>query len=208
MKYLAIDIGNVIVDMNFDSFLRELSMTLNISKDEAWNFLGRTQQLHDLGYTLIRDELRDHFKIRSEATIEKIMTEWNNTLSPNKGVISWLERLMDKGVNVALLSNMGFEHMKIMPDILGKKLYDNSVRYFSCEVGARKPSLIFYHTFLSLHPNFSGAVYLDDNEQNIETGGKFNLQPVLFDLFKMSSAENITAKIKEVELEILKRKTK
>lgn len=203
MNYLAIDIGNVIVDMDFTNFLKELSVALNISKDEAYYFLERSQQLHDLGLTLIKSELKDHFKIRSEATIDKIMNEWANTLTPNKTVISWLEGLIDKGVKIALLSNMGHEHYSIMRTLLGEKLYDNSVRYFSCNVGARKPSLIFYHTFLSLYPDYRGSVYLDDNGDNIGVGNQFGFRAIQFDLFKINPTE-VAGKVNEIEKEILK----
>lgn len=206
MQYLAVDIGNVILNMEFTKFLNELSTTLNISKEDSWSFLERTQQLHDLGYTLIRNELRDHFKIRSEETIERIMAEWNKTLTPNEGVISWLNGLMDRGVKIALLSNMGIEHFRIIKSLLGDKLYDGSIHFFSCEVGSRKPSYVFYHTFLSMHPEYKESVYLDDNEENTKTGSKFGLNSILFDLFKMSNQEAILAKIKEVEAEIFKTK--
>lgn len=197
-KYLALDIGNVVLDMNFERFLSVLSTTMNISKADAWSFLERTQKLHDLGYTMIRDEIRDHFKIHSEDTIEIIMSEWNKTLTPNLGVIQWVEMLLDKGVKIALVSNMGHEHLSVMDSLLGDKIHKGCIRFFSADVGARKPSLSFYHIFLSLYPEFKGALYLDDNELNIEVGLKFGLNSVAFDLSKMS-IEETTAKVKTIE---------
>ena len=198
-KYLALDVGNVVVDMKFDKFLNHLSTTLNISIQDAWSFLERTQKLHDLGYTMIRDEIRDHFKIRSEATVESIMKEWRGTLVAHPDVIAWAEKLLDAKVKIAFVSNMGYEHLQIIPSLLGDKLFNGCVPFFSAEVGARKPSLAFYHLFLSINPDFSGAVYLDDSEQNIAASTKFNLRPVLFDISKMDSRDTIKAKLQEVE---------
>ena len=201
-NYLALDVGNVVLDMNFDSFLSHLSKTLNISHKDAWSFLERTQKLHDLGFTLIRDEIRDHFKIHSEDLIEGIMESWSQTLQPNEGVIRWAESLLDRGVKIALVSNMGHEHLQIMRHKLGGRLYDESVRFFSAEVGARKPQMIFYHLFLSLYPDWKGSIYLDDNDQNVEAGAKFGLRSISFDLLKMGSAGAVSSRVLEIERDI------
>ena len=42
MKYLAVDLGNVICNVNFDRFTRKLSKTLNLTSEDVNYFLHRT----------------------------------------------------------------------------------------------------------------------------------------------------------------------
>ena len=61
MNYCCLDIGNVLVDVKFKEFLENLSRTLNITVEDAQYFMNRSQKLHDLGLTIMKDELKDHF---------------------------------------------------------------------------------------------------------------------------------------------------
>lgn len=174
MKYLATDLGNVICEVDFNFFIRELSKTINVSIEDVNYFLNRTQKLHDLGLTVIADELRDHFKIRSPVVIENLMTEWNKTVKTNNQMVSFLTNLLRSGdVKIALLSNIGVEHAGLMRKVLTEEVFDNSIRFFSCEVGARKPNYLYYKLFLDMNPEFKGCVYLDDRIENVASGFKF-----------------------------------
>lgn len=64
MNYVCLDVGNVLVHVDFQIFIRDLSKQLNITLEEAEYFMNRTHALHDMGLTKMADELRDHFKIK------------------------------------------------------------------------------------------------------------------------------------------------
>lgn len=187
MKYLALDIGNVICHVNFDNFKNKLSKTLNISTHDVDYFLNRTQRLHDMGLTEISDELRDHFKIKSSVIIDELMIEWTNTLTFNKefldGIYSKVDELGRKNITIALLSNIGFEHAKLIRSKWHlTSVLNDPIMFFSCEVGARKPSYLYYKTFLDMHPEFKGCLYVDDRKDNLKTGDKFGFKSRLFSL--------------------------
>jgi len=187
MKFLALDLGNVVVNVSFDAFIYKLSKTLNVSVDDVNYFLNRTQRLHDMGLTVISDELRDHFKIKSPAIVDELVSEWNKTVSINVQMVVTISQLIHhSNVKVALLSNIGFEHAAAMRELLTKDVYDHSIRFFSCNVGARKPSHLYYKTFLDTYPDFNGCLYLDDRIENIESGKKFGFdaQQFILDSFK------------------------
>jgi len=187
MKFLAIDIGNVICNVSFEAFINKLSKTINVSTDDVNYFLNRTQKLHDIGLTVISDELRDHFKIKSSALIDELMVEWNKTVSTNTYMVSVLRELIhEDNVKIALLSNIGLEHAAIMPELLTKDVHDPAVKFFSCHVGSRKPSHLYYKTFLDMYPEFKGCLYLDDRPENIATGANFglNVRHFALDSFK------------------------
>lgn len=193
MKYVALDIGNVICNVNFDSLLKDLSTTFNISIEDALYFLNRNQKLHDLGLTNMQKELNYHLHVVSQVTVERIMTHWNNSISANPAVVSMFNKMIvENDLQVALLSNIGHEHADMMPRILGQGgFFDNAIKHFSCDVGARKPTLLYYQSFLMEHPEFEGCVYVDDVQENLEAGRRFGFQPYYFALDKMDVGKEL-----------------
>jgi len=180
MKNLCLDIGNVLCKINFNPFIDLLSKYLNITREEVWYFLNRVQKLHDLGLTKMEDELKDHFKIKSPVIIEELIDAWGKTLIPNHHLIDCINECVEKeNIKIALLSNIGFEHAAWFDSNINIK---NSLKYFSCFVGARKPSFIYYQTFIQMHPQFKDSIYLDDNEDNLKSAVQFGLKSHYFNL--------------------------
>lgn len=176
--YLALDIGNVLVKVNFDQFIRETSLYLNLTKAEVFTFLERTQKLHDLGLTNIKEELKDHFHIKSEPAVESILKCWNKSLFLDNNILQYLIEF-SKTNHVAILSNIGNEHTIVVKEMFKDMNY---IEHFSCHVGARKPSNLFYQSFLIDHPEFKGCLYLDDIQANLDAGTKYKFKSVKFDL--------------------------
>lgn len=201
MNYVCLDIGNVLVHVDFSSFLNALSEQLNITLEEAEYFMNRTHALHDMGLTKMSDELRDHFKIRSPVIMKKLLDVWDSVLMPEFDMITKMCYLMDcKNLQVALLSNIGLEHSKVMSLILNLRgdFFNKCIKHLSCQVGARKPSKIYYQSFLAQHPKFRGAAYLDDLQENLEMGAQFGFRPYRFALTDLTYPIH-NDKLKEIE---------
>jgi len=209
-KFCAFDIGNVLVHSTFPEFLKKLSKQLNITLEEAEYFMNRTQKLHDLGCTKMADELRDHFKIRSSVTIDELIEEWKDVIKPDYFVLSWLDNLIKKhNLRVALVSNIGLEHAEQIGGLLSR-LYDPktnrwhdssfgaAIKHFSCFVGASKPSLLYYQSFLQLYPEFKGCVYVDDLQENLDASKQFGFKTYRFALTEMDDW-NFKAKMQGLE---------
>lgn len=180
MKNLCLDIGNVLCEVNLSEYINLLSLRLNISIKEVWYFLNRVQRLHDLGLTNLSDELRDHFKIKSDVVIDELNNEWNNALIPNKYLVDGINNLVSElNIEVALLSNIGYEHADLFNQTVNVK---SAIKHFSCFVGARKPTLLYYQSFLQQFPQFKNAVYVDDLKENLNTGSMMGLKPMHFTL--------------------------
>jgi FMN phosphatase YigB (HAD superfamily) len=192
MKYVALDIGNVLCHVDSKPFINNLSKTLNITLDEAGYFLHRTQKLHDLGYTVISDELRDHFKIKSQLIIDDLVKSWTNIVVPCLPVLEAFNKLTEShNLKVALLSNIGLEHAGMMEDILSHgDFFKNSIKHFSCYVGVRKPSFIYYQSFLMQYPEFKGCLYLDDLDENLRMGKTLGFDTFKFELDEYKFVEN------------------
>jgi FMN phosphatase YigB (HAD superfamily) len=203
MKYLAVDLGNVICRVNFTDFKKKLSKQFNVDMEYAEYFLNRTQRFHDSGLTNISDELRDFFNIKSSVVLAELMEEWNLTIQPDVAMISMLKDMIspknNEQVKVALLSNIGPEHANIMSLILTREVFDNSIRFFSCEVGARKPSYLYYKTFLDMYPEFKGCVYIDDRIENIEVGTEMGLNGIHFVLDQFCSGKDLADGIEKIK---------
>jgi len=199
MKYVAFDIGDVLCHCFEDKFLNAVSESANISIDDALRFFKRFWEHHDLGFTTIEDELKDKLNIKSEITIKKLTDIWMDTLVPNREMFQFLIQKMytyksiscskRTDLQVALLSNIGKEHAATLKEKFDNQtytcsfgLFDDCIKHLSFEVGARKPSLIYYQSFLSLHPEFTGCVYVDDREENLITAEKLGFHPFKFSL--------------------------
>lgn len=188
MNFVALDIGNVLVHVNFKPFVEALSKSLNITVEDAEYFMNRTCKLHDMGLTCMEDELKDHFHIKSQPTLKELLIIWNNSISTNftiyNKLLTWV---LEKDLQVALLSNVGLEHAKVMEEILGLNNIPNLIRHFSCQVGARKPNVLYYQSFLHLHPEFHGCAYIDDLQENLDIGVKFGFRTYRFALDQLPS---------------------
>lgn len=202
MKYLAIDIGQVICHLDFRKFNAKLAAFTGMTEKEAYDFLLNSQKAHDLGFSILEKDLNNKFYGLNllPDQVREIVKEWHNSLIPNPIVIKWLEKLLSsKEFKIALVSNIGYEHTETMKTILSSIYNDeNIIRFFSCFVGARKPNYTYYQTFLNMYPNFKGCTYLDDNQDNIESGKLFGFNSIVFDISKMSN-EEIALKLTEVE---------
>ena len=87
----------------------------------------------------------------------------------------------------------------MMENILSKELLDRCIKFFSCEVGARKPSYIYYKTFLDMYPEFKNCLYVDDNVDNIMTALKFGFKAKQFCLSEIKkNNDSIEENIKEI----------
>lgn len=183
-KYCCLDIGNVLVKVSFQSFLRKLSASLNISLEDCQFFLNHTQKLHDLGYTRMSDDLHDHFKIRSPVIVDDLVEEWKTVISNADYMLDFFNKLKKQhDLKIALLSNVGWDHAGFIDQLLNHDGFLNEViKFFSCEIGARKPSLIYFQSFLQLHPEFQGAVYIDDLQENLNMGKQFGFKTYHFAL--------------------------
>jgi len=199
MKYIALDIGNVICHASMSSFISEISETFNVSLDESTRFLRSFQQMHDLGLTNMESQLRVWFNCKSEVLSKRLIESWCDAVYPNPVMFDMLERLLEADVKIALLSNIGIEHAELLKTKLGN-LYDKSTKHFSCFVGARKPSMLYYQSFLLQHPEFKGCLYVDDLVENLEASKQFGFQTFHFSL----ENSGIAYQVYEIEKIMLK----
>lgn len=90
------------------------------------------------------------------------------------------EELIEKyRYEVSLLSNIGFDHA----DFLRQKcpVFKKCNQHFSCDVGARKPTKLFYQSFLLEYGWDKDVLFFDDRPENVKAAESY-LAGVQFDI--------------------------
>ena len=184
MSYICLDIGNVLLDCNFTKFFERMQEH-NVSQPRVWEFMERVQPHQDLGIVSLEREMKLHFDMHD---VSAAMDSWRDCLKRNEVSLGHLSSMLDAGVNVALLSNMGADHHALLSNLF-EGLYERCIQFISCDVGARKPTRIYYQSFLTTHPDFRGCVYVDDRMENLGTGNRMGFNSQHLDTSKMDAAQ-------------------
>jgi FMN phosphatase YigB (HAD superfamily) len=199
MKYLAIDIGNVICEVNFLDFIESSASLLDTTKEDIYRFLYTMQKANDIGILDFQIAIQDYYDIQDNTQIKLCLDRWNDTVKTNVTMISFLKSLLQDNFSIALLSNIGYEHKALLPNLL-KDIYTcdkgKLINWFSCEIGARKPTYLYYKTFLDIYPEFINSVYIDDRIENLEASKLFGFEPYYLSLDEHKS--NLDVQISNV----------
>jgi len=176
-RYVALDMGSVLVRVDFRKFTFAISEYVNLSTWEVARCINRSQRLRDVGLVNMTNILESEFDIKSSVILDKLMDVWNKeVLIFEAEVFDYFIQLSSQhDLNIAILSNVGLEHSKIIDNYIDTRYasdyttqaFKNAVRYYSCNVGVRKPQSLYYQSFLQRYPKFTGCVYLDDLSENL-----------------------------------------
>lgn len=202
--HIAFDLGNVIFNYDLDDFIKNINYNIFSSDEEARIFVQESEHLSYIGATTLYKRLSHKFSYLSENDKKDIINTWNAIIYPDTKMLKFIKELKKENVKIALLSNMGLEHAEYLRNKY-PEVFDVEAIHLSYEVGAFKPTKLFYQSFLLEYPDFSGCVYLDDLEENILMGSKFKFNSILFDLKKLSqgSKKNFKLNLDKIKKQIL-----
>lgn len=185
MKTVAFDIGNVLGRVNLGHF-RDLLTSL--FANDGQEFLDFLQGVHDVGMCSIRQGLKfftPNHRIYPSDVYSDMEKAWFDALDMSEPMLNLIEDLLDDDWRVSLLSNMGTDHAVYL-----RREYpviNRCVQHFSCEVGARKPTKLFYQSFVQSegwrgiwrYNQGKGAkienytLFFDDLEENVIAAGDY-----------------------------------
>lgn len=185
MRYVALDLGNVLLEIDFTSFEEAWQQLGYHEKEHYMDFLNDLHGQQDVGLTTVMRHLKERFNTAPE-DLSFMKEAWDGIVKPNKQMLGFVRSLENElDTKVAILSNIGLEHSELLrtkyPFILGD---GNRILHLSCEVGVRKPTKLYYQSFVWDHPEFKGAVYLDDLKANCERGREYGFNSIQFELDK------------------------
>lgn len=178
--HACFDIGNVLVGVNLDKFTKVLKQYIPEDQDPMF-FLETLQALQDVGLMTVRQALRANHNIHDEEKVQILLDAWDAVIEPNDMMLRFLETCRADGIKIALLSNIGSEHAHYLKQKL-PQLFEKAVEHLSYQVGARKPQKVYFQSFLTDHPEFTGAIYADDRPENLKAGKKYSFKTFDFAL--------------------------
>lgn len=206
MKYIAFDLGNVIFDFDEGPFYDEAenvginiySFSLYMKTIYKSEFCG--VELKDL----LKFRLKDYFN--SKEITERLLKKWREGLTPNHNMVSFLKSLsLCNDVNIAFLSNIGWEHLRYIEEIYPNLMSLAKHKHISCEVGVAKPGILFFQSFLLQHHEYSNCIYLDDREENIIAASKCGFNSIQFSLDDYKNDEQaLNNRLTDIELKLLR----
>ncbi len=185
---VAIDIGNVLVRWHAEVFIKKMVEEVCVRHEDPdryvpdpMEWLEKVQPMQDLGISNIKHMLDlDFGSSVSDGILLDIESTWIKTISfvpaMTAKVLEWLQYR-----KVALLSNMGHQHLDYLRNSL-PAIFDNKnlIQHISCEVGVRKPSKLFFQSFLLENPQFKDCPYLDDLQENVTAADRAGLNGFMY----------------------------
>ena len=186
VKRVAFDIGNVLFHFDLTPLL-DLLIGLNIVENTnlAYEFMGGSfQHSQEIGLYDIKQSFYQLNPHLSNKILQDIHDRWMETFSPSLPMIDIVEELIGNNYEVALLSNIGPDHAYFVRD--NCKIFNKCIQHFSCDVGARKPTRLFFQSFLINYGWGKQVMYFDDRQDNITMGNEYH-NGILFDINNFSS---------------------
>lgn len=177
-KAALIDIGNVILLLDFESSLSRLV------PDQLADPAGRIQSLLEKKDELESGEMKcaDFIKwasrkLQFKGTPAEFTEAWNDIFTLNTAMADSLRALKARGVKLILLSNTNQMHVdhftKTYPEVFD--LFDGAV--YSHLVGMNKPDpRLYQHAIQEYALDPAHTLYIDDLPENITTGLQLGFQ--------------------------------
>jgi len=187
-----LDIGNVLVHVRLNYFLDKISQLIPENHDPLL-FLETIQGMHDIGLLTMKQAFRDKYELSHSnlISVDELLELWNSVLERNHFMINLMKDLHFQGVRFGLVSNIGYEHHQYLKKICPEIFEMSEIHHLSYEVGARKPSKLYFQSFLQDHPSWIGCVYVDDRMDNLLTGKQYGFRTIQFDLDNLSNLKDL-----------------
>lgn len=192
IKNIIFDMGNVLVDYDWKSYLKTYEFDEDKSNKIAEaTFLSQTWVEMDRGGRTFEEYLDEFvsYAPEYESDIRKVVQDSWKCIHRKPYAETWIKYLKQKGYDLYVLSNYGEymrEHTRREMPFL--KNMDGSV--FSCDVNQVKPEAEIYHTLLDRYQlNPEESVFMDDMEVNCRAAAELGIHAICFKSFKQAAAE-------------------
>lgn len=192
IKNVIFDVGNVLVDYDWKTYLKgfhfpeeeEKKLAKEIFQSDIWN--ERDKGLYD-EEEYIRRFIEKAPEYKKD--IRRVLRETPKTIGTKDYAQTWVQYLKKRGYRLYILSNYSeymLERTKTKMNFL--KYMDGTV--FSCDVKEVKPEPAIYKILLEdygLKPE--ECVFIDDREENCRGARKLGMHAVRFHDFKQAAAD-------------------
>jgi FMN phosphatase YigB (HAD superfamily) len=167
-RKVAFDIGNVLFRVDLDPFLFELEKDIG---KEASAYIDSIQAAQDIGLTTMAQALVNRGIARPRA--EELSKIWCHTIILSQTTMDFITELNNNKYEIALFSNIGFVHKKFLLENCPE--LGLCLQHFSCDIGVRKPSILYFQSFFKQHEWWGSPIYFDDKPENFsQIAGKYH----------------------------------
>lgn len=211
MRPIIFDLGNVIFNVNFEGFYKRLDH-LNVhfhDLNKARSFVNDIQTHQDLGITNLDQSLRFHLGIE-DRFVPSLIEEWNKCITPCQDMFDLVD-FCKKHTKVAIVSNMGEDHFQHLISSY-PQLFENTDLHISYQVGARKPSKLYFQSLFIQYPEYKNSIYVDDRKENLKAAqnivctafDSYKFTALHFDLNEIINQNALNENIEKIKLELNK----
>jgi len=194
-RYIPLlDVGNVLVTVNMSAVYHEaLRLGLAKSEYEAKKLLDYCDSFLNLGMMDMETFLFGHFNSvhlsggELVSSLRAFKDFWvdGNWISLNTEILDYLLDNVYQFDDIALVSNIGFDHYKVIHEMHPFFKHEHVSWFASCEVGAQKPSKIYYDLLMRGADEEATYLFVDDREINLKAAQirlchKFDVQTFQF----------------------------
>ena len=182
-QLVIFDVGGVVVDMESDRLVHQVSQLLGRSFEEVQKAIYHEElllpfELGRISPTAYYEGLKKRLKLRW--TYEQFVRAWNGIFTEHTDVTTLMQRLR-KRHRLMALTNTNILHLDhIKASFPSLSVLEDWVA--SCDVGLRKPDPQLYRLALKragVRP--SEAVYVDDRPEMVEAGRAVGLTAIRFE---------------------------
>ncbi len=183
VRAVIFDIGRVLIRIDVARAMKGMASGLSLSPEELWTAIERDPRWKDWqeGRLSPRDwHLYLKQRFGGSATFEQFCDSWNLVLDPEPIQGPGLFERLSKNYRLGLLSNTDPIHVAYMEPRYNFFPYF-STRFYSCAIGASKPSPVIYKAALkACRSRAEEAVYVDDIEAYVEAARVLGMKGLHF----------------------------
>ena len=194
IKNIIFDLGNVVIDIDFDLTFGAFAKLMNVSLEEATKRMEALRVYDRVERGEFTDEEFSSFLkegLGLDNTHEEIIEAWNSLLLELPAARVDLIQDLNVKYGIYCLSNTSHPHIVACNHILRqstgigdlKHIFDTA--YFSYEIAMRKPDLEIYEFVLKdIDALPEEVLFLDDNLDNIKAAASLGIQTIHVDITK------------------------
>ena len=177
-KYFIFDIGNVLVDFDFQVLLKQIAADSGTPVEQPTE--RDLEMHHAVEEGVISDQEFVDFLNQSKGlswTVDTLIGVWQKMFTVNPTGYGMFREAIARGLPVYTLSNIAEHHIEAI-ERNWPGFFDGATGLFlSYQVGARKPNAEIYRRMLDdLGVKGEQCLFLDDLERNIEAARAAGIQ--------------------------------
>lgn len=183
-QLIVFDVANVLVKFSYEEMSLWLAQELQVSQEEAYLLYKKRKRCSAKSYpdSFWKEEWEARGRKMPPGWLELYEEKLFSCCLPIEGMQSLMEKLQEKGVRLAILSNTHPERAYVYTKNGFYAPFSPVV--LSCEVGFRKPEREIFDSFLTqAGVKASECLFIDDKEENTDQAKALGFHVIHFQSF-------------------------